>query len=64
MDFPDKEFLKIFETMIRKVDFSCCKTPEDVNQRLLAKIKEMESKSQSHNSSDTENRSVKGHGYD
>ena len=53
----DADFHKLFETFIEKVDFSGCTTPEDVNKRLLAKIKELKFESSSPNS-DTENPGV------
>jgi hypothetical protein len=58
LDLTDKEFYKLFETLSKKVDLSDCKTPEEVNQRLLAKIKELESKSRELNNDEIENSGV------
>jgi len=54
----DRDFRKIIETIGTKVDLSGCKTPEEVNQRLLAKIKELQSESPSPNTVESENAGV------
>ena len=54
----DRDFRKILETICTKVDLRGCKTPEEVNQRLLAKFKELQSESPLPNSGDTENSGV------
>jgi hypothetical protein len=54
----DADFHKIFETISKIVDFSGCKTPDDINQRLQAKAKQLQSESPSPATDDTENRGV------
>jgi hypothetical protein len=49
---------KLFETISRTIDLSDCKTPEEVNKRLLAKIKELESNSRELNNDGIENSGV------
>jgi len=54
----DRDFRKIFETFCTKVDLRGCKTPEEINQRLLAKIKELHSESQSQKTDESDNEGV------
>ena len=42
MDFmPDKEFHRLFLRVSRRVSFKGCRTPADVNRRLIQKAKEV-----------------------
>jgi hypothetical protein len=55
---PDNEVYKLFESISKTVDFSDCKTPADVNRRLLAKIKELHSGAQSQKTDKSDNSGV------
>ena len=39
MDMTDKEFHRVFQRISRRVSFSGCKTPADVNGRLMQKYR-------------------------
>ena len=54
----DRDFRKILDTICTKVDLSGCKTPEEIIQRLQAKIKELHSESQSQNTDESDNAGV------
>ena len=53
---PNREVYKIFVTLSKEVDFSGCKTPEDVNQRIQEEIIQYMSELSSPNTDSSEKR--------
>jgi hypothetical protein len=53
-----RDFHELFERISKIVDFSGCETPDDINQRLQVKAKQLQSETPQPFSGETKNRGV------